>query len=62
MADNALVCWMEQEQLWELESKPICQLDLPLNLDQHRHNTFHSCPKKLRVQARQRAGELPVTC
>ncbi|MGW3498997.1 hypothetical protein [Streptomyces sp. NPDC001020] len=32
MADNARVCWMEQGQPWELESQPISQLDLPVNL------------------------------
>ncbi|WP_244328665.1 GIY-YIG nuclease family protein [Streptomyces marokkonensis] len=38
MADNARVCWIEQSEPWDLESQLISQLDLPLNLDQNRHN------------------------
>ncbi|GAA3483192.1 GIY-YIG nuclease family protein [Streptomyces yanii] len=60
MADNARVCWIEQSEPWVLESQLISQLDLPLNLDQNRHNTFHSRLKELRAQARQRARELPI--
>ncbi|MGX1475839.1 UNVERIFIED_CONTAM: hypothetical protein RKD50_004647 [Streptomyces canus] len=60
MADNARVCWIEQDEPWALESKLISQLDLPLNLDQNRHNAFHSRLKELRAQARQRARDLPV--
>ncbi|MEU9344731.1 GIY-YIG nuclease family protein [Streptomyces sp. NPDC048278] len=60
MADNARVCWVEQSEPWTLESQLISQLDLPLNLDQNRHNAFHDRLKKLRAQARQRARELPV--
>ncbi|MFH8756240.1 GIY-YIG nuclease family protein [Streptomyces atroolivaceus] len=61
MADNARVCWIEQDQPWGLESYLISQLDLPLNLDQNRHNTYHSRLKELRAQARQRARELPIS-
>ncbi|WP_343299868.1 GIY-YIG nuclease family protein [Streptomyces sp. AM 2-1-1] len=61
MADNARVCWTEQDEPWELESQLISQLDLPLNLDQNRHNAFHSRLKELRTQARQRARELPIS-
>ncbi|MEU6544071.1 GIY-YIG nuclease family protein [Streptomyces sp. NPDC046859] len=60
MADNARVCWIEQDEPWALESKLISRLDLPLNLDQNRHNAFHSRLKELRAQARQRARDLPV--
>ncbi|MGR4850419.1 GIY-YIG nuclease family protein [Streptomyces sp. LARHCF252] len=60
MADNARVCWIERDEPWALESQLISQLDLPLNLDQNRHNAFHSCLKELRAQARQRARDLPV--
>ncbi|WP_338133490.1 GIY-YIG nuclease family protein [Streptomyces caniscabiei] len=51
---------MEQSEPWELESRLISQLDLPLNLDQNRHNAFHSRLKEIRAQARQRARELPI--
>lgn len=61
MADNARVCWIEQSEPWDLESQLISQLDLPLNLDQNRHNAFHSRLKELRAQARQRARELPIS-
>ncbi|MFD3626325.1 GIY-YIG nuclease family protein [Streptomyces sp. NPDC058698] len=42
MADNARVCWIEQSEPWDLESRLISQLDLPLNLDQNRHNAFRT--------------------
>jgi len=61
MADNALVCWIERSEPWNLESQLISQLNLPLNLDQNRHNAFHSRLKELRAQARRRARELPIT-
>ncbi|SMQ16373.1 hypothetical protein SAMN06272771_2735 [Streptomyces sp. Ag82_O1-12] len=61
MADNARVCWIEQSEPWDLESQLIAQLDLPLNLDQNRHNAFHSRLKEMRAQARQRARELPIS-
>ncbi|MEU8684228.1 GIY-YIG nuclease family protein [Streptomyces sp. NPDC048611] len=61
MADNARVCWVEQDEPWTSESQIISQFDLPLNLDQNRHNAFHSRLKELRAQARQRARELPIS-
>ncbi|MFD9005602.1 GIY-YIG nuclease family protein [Streptomyces sp. NPDC059582] len=61
MANNARVCWVEQDEPWALESQLISKLDLPLNLDQNRHNAFHGRLKELRAQARQRARELPIS-
>lgn len=61
MADNARVCWVEQDEPWISESQLIAQLDLPLNLDQNRHNAFHGRLKELRAQARQRARDLPIS-
>ncbi|MFG2434637.1 GIY-YIG nuclease family protein [Streptomyces sp. NPDC048508] len=61
MAENARVCWIEHDEPWTLESELISQLDLPLNLDQNRHNPFHSRLKELRSQARKRARELAVS-
>ncbi|MET9824292.1 MULTISPECIES: GIY-YIG nuclease family protein [Streptomyces] len=52
---------MSGSEPWDLESQLISQLDLPLNLDQNSHNAFHSRLKELRVQARQRARELPIS-
>lgn len=61
MADNARVCWVEQKGPWALESQLITELDLPLNLDQNRHNAFHGRLKEIRAQARERARELPIS-
>ncbi|MER5383855.1 GIY-YIG nuclease family protein [Streptomyces sp. NPDC002688] len=61
MAENARVCWIEHDEPWTLESELITQLDLPLNLDQNRHNLFHGGLKELRAQARQRARELAAS-
>ncbi|MFJ2928441.1 hypothetical protein ACIPIU_25970 [Streptomyces massasporeus] len=57
MADSSRGCWIEQSEPWDLES----QLDLPLNLDQDRHNVFHSRLKALRTQARRQAVELSIS-
>lgn len=61
MAENARVCWIEHKQPWAMESELISQLDLPLNLDQNRHNPFHSRLTELRAQARRRARELSIS-
>ncbi|WP_432041937.1 hypothetical protein [Streptomyces cadmiisoli] len=44
-----------------MESELIAQLDLPLNLDQNRHNGFHDCLKEVRAEARERAAALPIS-
>ncbi|PNG23425.1 hypothetical protein C1J00_04310 [Streptomyces cahuitamycinicus] len=61
MAENARVCWIEHAEPWALESELISQLDLPLNLDQNRHNAFHDRLKEPRAQARQQARALPIS-
>nr|WP_257004812.1 hypothetical protein [Streptomyces sp. Tue6028] len=61
MAENARVCWIEQSEPWTVESELISQLDLPLNLDQNRHNPFHGRLKELRAQACHRARGLPIS-
>ncbi|MET9471029.1 GIY-YIG nuclease family protein [Streptomyces sp. NPDC002922] len=61
MADNAQVCWLEHEKPWIMESEFISQLDVPLNLDQNRHNGFHDRLKELRAKARERARALPIS-
>ncbi|WUK91271.1 hypothetical protein OHT01_29830 [Streptomyces sp. NBC_00358] len=61
MAGNARVCWIEHDEPWTMESEFISQLDLPLNLDQNRHNPFHGRLTEVRSQARQRARELAVS-
>ncbi|MGB8938941.1 MAG: hypothetical protein WCD21_01675 [Streptomyces sp.] len=61
MAENARVCWIEHAEPWTVESELISRLDLPLNLDQNRHNSFHGRLKDVRAQARQRARALPIS-
>ena len=61
MAKHARVCWVEHPEPWTVESDLIAQLDLPLNLDQNRHNGFHARLTEIRAQARRRARELPVS-
>jgi hypothetical protein len=61
MAENARVCWIEHGEPWALESELISQLDLPLDLDQNRHNAFHGRLKDLRAEARRWASELPIS-
>ncbi|MEV8114612.1 GIY-YIG nuclease family protein [Streptomyces xiamenensis] len=61
MAKHARVCWVAHPKPWLLESALISGLDLPLNLDQNKHNAFHPTLKALRAAARQRARELPVS-
>ncbi|MEU1343316.1 GIY-YIG nuclease family protein [Streptomyces sp. NPDC005827] len=61
MAENAQVCWIEHDEPWALESELISRLDLPLNLDQNRHNAFHGRLKDLRAEARRHARELPIS-
>lgn len=61
MAENARVCWIEHGEPWTMESELISQLDLPLNLDQNRHNAFHSRLTEVRFRARQRARGLAIS-
>ncbi|MFD1830569.1 GIY-YIG nuclease family protein [Streptomyces desertarenae] len=60
MAEHACVCWVEHPEPWMVESDLITRLDLPLNLDQNRHNNFHARLTEIRAQARQRAREMPI--
>ncbi len=61
MAEHARVCWVRHPEPWTAESDLIARIDVPLNLDQNRHNVFHPRLKEIRALARQRARELPVT-
>jgi hypothetical protein len=61
MDEHARICWVAHPKPWLLESALISGLDLPLNLDQNKHNAFHPTLKALRATARQRARELPVS-
>ena len=60
MDEHARVCWLPIAQPWLIEAEAIAQLDLPLNLDQNRHNPFHEHLSRLRVEAKRRARERPI--
>jgi hypothetical protein len=60
MDEHARVCWLPIPQPWLIEAEAIAQLDLPLNLDQNRHNPFHEHLSRLRAEARNRARERPI--
>jgi hypothetical protein len=60
MAENALVCCLEDAEPWLIEERLLERHDIPLNLDQNKHNRFHPELSTARKQAKQRAAELPV--
>lgn len=60
MGDNAFVCWLEHSEPWAVEEDVISRFDVPLNLDQNKHNKFHPELSAARKRAKQRALELPV--
>jgi hypothetical protein len=41
MSQHARVSWLEHPEPWLVEADLITRVDLPLNLDQNRHNTFY---------------------
>lgn len=60
MAENALVCWTAVTDPWVLEEELIRRYDLPLNLDQNKHNAFHPELSAARRAAKERAAHLPI--
>jgi hypothetical protein len=60
MAENALVCWCPTEEPWVAEEEMIARVDLPLNLDQNSHHSFHAFLTKSRARQRETAQALPV--
>ncbi len=60
MDDNAFVIWVVHPRPWELESDVICNLSLPLNLDQNKSHLFHPVLSQARQQARQNARDKAV--
>ncbi len=60
MRQHARVSWLEIQQPWTVESELLHALDLPLNLDQNKHNAFHAYLTQLRNEAKQSAWSLPV--
>ena len=60
MAENALVSWVVHPQPWVLERELIRILDVPLNLQDNKHNPFHAVLTRLRAEAGRNARELPM--
>ena len=60
MADNALVSWLVHPEPWLLEKELIDTLDVPLNLQDNKHNAFHTELTRLRAEAERNARDLPV--
>ena len=60
MADNAFVCWEQDDAPWVRERKLIEKLPLPLNLDANKSNPFAATLSGLRQLAREVARQLPV--
>jgi hypothetical protein len=60
MADHAYVTWVETDRPWSAEQRLIASVNLPLNLDQNRHHTFHQQLTQIRADARTTARTLPV--
>jgi hypothetical protein len=60
MAATAFVCWTTGPEPWLLEEQLIGAYDLPLNLDQNKHNAFHPELSAARRAAKERAAQLPI--
>ncbi|MGB3770487.1 MAG: hypothetical protein WBA00_05045 [Rhodococcus sp. (in: high G+C Gram-positive bacteria)] len=60
MAANAYVSWIGHESPWEVEDQLIEQLNVPLNLDGNKHNSFYLTLKAVRAAAVANANSLPV--
>jgi hypothetical protein len=52
MAQNAFVTWAESSHPWDLETKAVKTLDLPLNLSNNSHGSFYSLLHSARERAR----------
>jgi hypothetical protein len=52
MADNAFVCWQQDDAPWVRERELIEMLPLPLNLDGNKSNPFAAKLSGLRRSAR----------
>jgi hypothetical protein len=60
MSENAFVAWQVCEEPWTLEKRLLSEVCLPLNLDQNRHNNFHSILAAIRAKAKREARDLAV--
>lgn len=60
MADHARVSFVEHPTPWTLEEQLISTLDLPLNLDQNHHHSFHAELGAQRRAAKTHAATLAI--
>lgn len=60
MNKNAFVSWLALPEPWFLEDHLIETLDLPLNLDKNKRNSFHTVLNGSRDGARKLARSLPA--
>jgi hypothetical protein len=60
MAENAFVVWMECAEPWNVETRLISAICVPLNLSQNTTHPFHRVLSLRRKAAKSRARELPV--
>ncbi len=60
MAEHARVCWVVDPQPWLLETRLIEGIDLPLNLGQNAHGSFHGRLSQARARQRELARTLPI--
>ena len=62
MADNAFVCWQQEDAPWLRERELIEELPLPLNLDGNKSNPFAAMVSGLRRSSWARSILLYVIC
>jgi hypothetical protein len=60
MHEHARVVWHICAEPWLVEERLISEIDLPLNLDQNRHHSFHVALSRIRSEAKVKARELPL--
>jgi hypothetical protein len=60
LAENAAVTWILTDEPWLIEAQLISHLSPPLNIEMNAAHGFCSSLRQLRVEARQRAGRLPI--
>jgi hypothetical protein len=57
---NAFVTWIACGNAWDIEHGLLKTLDLPLNLDQNRSNSFYATLAEIRKAAKHRAQNSPI--
>jgi hypothetical protein len=60
MAKNAFVAWLVHPHPWIIEKTLLGEISCPLNIMDNGHHPFATVLKKMRIDALQRARELPI--